>query len=105
MVSHSLVNDANEMRSCGVELESEVAIGVALSAASFLHSVDQAKEHDVVTGSGLAGGAIGNRARESLRRSEGREKRENYEDDNCLKFQTLAPFLLLTTAFLAAASR
>src|SRR6185312_4285515 len=93
VVGHALVHRANQMRARVRNLEAEVAAGVSLSAPSFFHPLAQLDENDVISGGGLSGGPVLQRAAQGLRRSD-RGKQDCERSRNYLggKFQTLVSF-------------
>jgi hypothetical protein len=66
VIRHPLVNGANQVWASVREFEGKVTAGVGLGVGRFFHSLGQFDQYDVVTGCGLAGGSVGERAIQSL---------------------------------------
>ena len=58
VIGDFLMDDADEVRALGIELETEIAFGVGLGAAGFFHALAEAEQDDFVAGGGLAGGDV-----------------------------------------------
>ena len=67
MIVDSLMDGAEEVRAARIgEFEAELAGGVSLGAAGNVHAIGDVDEDDLVSGSGLVGGAVGDGAGEGL---------------------------------------
>jgi hypothetical protein len=81
MVGDVLMDSTDQVRGLRVvQLETELALGVGFGAASLFHPLTQLEQDDFVSGGGLAGGGILDRAGKSLGGREGREKKEGERD-------------------------
>ncbi len=88
MVVDTLVNGANQVRRSAAraiaEFEAELARRVGLGAAGNVHAIGDVDEDDLVSGSGLVGGTVGDGAGEGLGCGGGQGEREERGYENGL---------------------
>ncbi len=59
MISHALMNGADEVRPAVVELEREIAVWVGFGTSGLLHPLAELDEYDIIIRCGLLGRAVG----------------------------------------------
>ena len=83
VVGDVLMDGADQMGRLGVvELEGEVALSVGFGAAGFLHALAELEQDDFVSGGGLVGGGVLDRAGQGLGGGEGGEEEQGGGERN-----------------------